>query len=51
MMRGDTDRDDDDGNNNNNNNNNNVLHFKCTSLSALYHPFNPRALGQLDYFI
>jgi hypothetical protein len=50
MMRDDTDRNDDydDGNNNNNNN---KLHFRCTSVYVLYRPFNPRALGQLDYFL
>ena len=54
MMRDDTDRndnDDDGNNNNNNNNNNNMLHFKCTSISALHHLFNPRTLGQIDYFL
>jgi len=43
--RNDGDDDDDDGNNDN------TLHFKCTSISALHHPFNPRALGRLHYFL
>jgi len=48
MLRDGADRnDDDDGNNNNND----TLLFKCTSISALHRPCNPRAQGQLDYFL